>query len=200
MLLPKLPSGQQLLTQMGKDGMLFLIDRNNMGKYCVKAVPACRGSDSNIVQEIPVATAGVWGTPAYWNGSVYWGGAKAANPDSLKAFSFNANNSGLLSTSPTSESLNTFNIRGPSPSISANGNANGILWALDNSASDTCSGSTNCQILYAYDATDLANLLYDSSQALNNRDIPGGAVKFTTPTIAHGKVYVGSQLRCLPTA
>ena len=77
-LLPNLPSGQQLLTQMGKDGMMFLIDRNKMGKYCVNAVPACRGSDTNIVQEIPVATAGVWGTPAYWNGSVYWGGASRA--------------------------------------------------------------------------------------------------------------------------
>jgi hypothetical protein len=194
-LLPTLPSGQQLLTQMGKDGMMFLIDRNNMGKYCVNAVPACRGSDTNIVQEIPVATAGVVGTPAYWNGNVYWGGANGSNPDNLKAFSFNANDSGLISTSPTSESLRTFSVRGPSPSISANGNANGILWALDNSASGTCSGSANCQILYAYDATNLANLLYDSSQAPNNHDVPGGAVKFATPTIANGKVYVGSQLK-----
>jgi hypothetical protein len=195
-LLPTLPSGQQLLTQMGKDGMMFLIDRNNMGKYCVNAVPACRGRDSNIVQEIPIATAGVWGTPAYWNGSVYWGGSQAVSyPDNLKAFSFNANDSGLISTSPTSESLRTFSFPAPSPSISANGSANGILWALDNSASGTCSGSANCQILYAYDATNLTNLLYDSNQAPNNHDVPGGAVKFATPTIANGKVYVGSQLK-----
>jgi hypothetical protein len=195
-LLPTLPSGQQLLTQMGKDGMMFLIDRNNMGKYCVNAVPACRGSDTNIVQEIPIATAGVWGTPAYWNGRVYWGGAREASyPDNLKAFSFNANDSGLISTSPTSESLRTFSFPHPSPSISAKGSANGILWALDNSAVGTCSSSANCQILYAYDATNLANMLYDSSQAPNNHDVPGGAVKFATPTIANGKVYVGSQLK-----
>jgi len=195
-LLPTLPSGQQLLTQMGKTGMMFLIDRNNMGKYCVNAVPACRGSDTNIVQEIPVATAGVWGTPAYWNGSVYWGPANEANPDNLKAFSFNANDSALLSSSPTSESSNVFTFSAPSPSISAKGNANGILWGLDNSAFRyKCSGAANCQILYAYDATNLANMLYKSSQAPNNRDVPGGAVKFATPTIANGKVYVGSQLK-----
>jgi hypothetical protein len=195
-LLPALASGQQLLTQMGKEGKIYLIDRNNMGKYCVNLNPPCSGNDPNIVQEIPGATAGVWGTPAYWNGSVYWGGSKGADPDNLKAFSFNANGSGLLSSSPTSESLKTFSFPAPSPSISANGSANGILWGLENSAFGyTCSGGANCQILYAYDATNLANMLYNSSQAPNNRDVPGGAVKFATPTIANGKVYVGSQLK-----
>ena len=79
-LLPALPSGQQLLAQMGKEGKIYLIDSNNMGKYCVNAVPACRGSDPNIVEEIPGATAGVWGTPAYWNGSMYWGAGSAGYP------------------------------------------------------------------------------------------------------------------------
>src|SRR4029077_10734056 len=84
----------------------------------------------------------------------------------------------------------------PSPSISANGNTNGILWGLDNSAFESaCNGSSNCQVLYAYDATNLANMFYNSSQAANNRDVPGGAVKFATPIIANGKVYVGSQLK-----
>jgi hypothetical protein len=194
-LLPNLASGQQLLTQMGKEGKMYLIDRNNMGKYCVNDNPPCNGSDPNIVQEIPGATAGVWGTPAYWNGSVYWGGGSdGGGPDNLKAFSFNANNSGLISTSPTSESAKAFSFAAPSPTISANGNSNGILWGLDDSAfGSTCSGSSNCQVLYAYDATNLANMLYNSSQAANNRDVPGGAVKFATPIVANGKVYVGSQ-------
>ena len=51
---------------------MYLVDRNNMGKYCVNETPPCNGSDTNIVQEIPGATVGVWGTAAYWNGSVYW--------------------------------------------------------------------------------------------------------------------------------
>src|SRR5580693_8722297 len=194
-LLPNLSSGQQLLTQMGKEGKMYVIDRNNMGKYCVNDNPPCNGNDPNIVQEIPGATAGVWGTPAYWNGSVYWGGGSdGGGPDNLKALSFNANNSGLISTSPTSESAKAFSFSAPSPTISANGNTNGILWGLDDSAfGSTCSGDSNCQVLYAYDATNLANMLYNSSQAANNRDVPGGAVKFATPIVANGKVYVGSQ-------
>jgi hypothetical protein len=196
-LLPTLASGQQLLTQMGKEGKMYVLDRNNMGKYCVNLNPPCNGSDPQIVQEIPGATAGVWGTPAFWNGSVYWGGASdGGGPDNLKAFSFNANNSGLISTSPTSQSAKAFSFSAPSPSISANGNSNGIVWGLDDSAfGSTCSGGSNCQVLYAYDATNLANMLYNSSQAANNADVPGGAVKFATPIIANGKVYVGSQFK-----
>ena len=196
-LLPNLSSGQQLLTQMGKEGKMYVIDRNNMGKYCVNDNPPCNGSDPNIVQEIPGATAGVWGTPAYWNGSVYWGGGSdGGGPDNLKAFSFNANNSGLISDFSHVRECEAFSFAAPSPIISANGNTNGILWGLDDSAfGSTCSGGSNCQVLYAYDATNLANMLYNSSQAANNRDVPGGAVKFATPIVANGKVYVGSQLK-----
>jgi legume-like lectin family protein/chitobiase/beta-hexosaminidase-like protein len=194
LLFPDLPAGsahQHLLVQMGKEGKMYLIDRDNMGKFC----STCTSSDTQIVQEIPGATAGIWGTPAYWNGSVYWAGAgDSGGSEPLKAFSFNANNSGLISTSPVSQTSKAFSFSVPSPSISASGNTNGILWGLDNSAStSTCSGGSNCQVLYAYDATNLENMLYNSSQAANNRDVPGGAVKFTTPTIANGKVYVGSQ-------
>jgi len=195
-LLPTLPGGQQLIAQMAKEGKIYLVDRNNMGKYCVNQTPACSGNDPQIVQELPNATIGVWGSPAYWNGYVYWGAANdnSGVPDTLKAFSFNANNSGLLSATPTSVSSQTFGFSAPVPSISANGATAGILWGLDNSTfARTCSGGLNCQVLYAYDATDLATLLYNSSQAANSRDVPGGAVKFATPIIANGKVYVGSQ-------
>ena len=196
-LLPTLPNGQQLLAQMAKEGKIYLVDRNNMGKYCINQTPACTNSDTNIVQEVPNATIGVWGSPAYWNGYVYWGAASdwTGAPDNLKAFSFNANNSGLLSTTPTSKSSNTFGFSAPVPSISANGTTGGIAWGLDNSTFDSpCSGGSNCQVLYAYDATNLGTMLYNSSQAANLRDVPGGgAVKFATPIIANGKVYFGSQ-------
>jgi hypothetical protein len=195
-LLPALPSGRQLLAQMAKLGTMYVLDRSNMGKYCVNATPACTTSDPQIAQEIPNATVGMWGSPAYWNGYVYWGGANDDNlaTDGIKAFALNANNSGLLSTTPTSKTAVSFAFSAPVPSISANGTTSGILWGLDDQAyQSTCSGGTNCQILYAYDATDLTKLLYSSNQAANNRDVPGGAVKFATPTIANGKVYVGSQ-------
>jgi hypothetical protein len=195
-LLPALPSGRQLLTQMGKEGKMYLVDQNNMGENCAAKSPACSGSDPQIVQEIPNATVGIWGAPAYWNGTVYWGGAsdETGAPDALKAFSFNANGSGLISTMPTSKSAKTFTFSAPIPSISANGPASGILWGLDNSAyKQTCSAGAHCQVLYAYDATNLANMLYNSSQAASNRDAPGSAVKFAVPTIANGKVFVAGK-------
>ncbi len=162
-LLPDLPSGSahpQLLVEVGKMGTMYLINRNNMGQYC----SGCT-SDTQIVQEIPNAVGGMWGTPAYWNGNVYLGG----RGDRLKAFSFNANNSGLLSRSLTSESAQVFAFPGPTPSVSANENTNGIVWALENGTN----ASSCCQALHAYDATDLATELYNSNQAPNSRDVSG---------------------------
>jgi hypothetical protein len=189
LLLPDLPAGsahQQLLVQMGKEGKIYLIDRNSMGKLC----STCTTMDTQIVQELPNASTGIWGPPAYWNGNVYWGGGNDGGAsDFITAWSFNANNSGLLSTSPTSASSNSFSFSTAAPVISANGTSNGILWILDNSSF----GSTCCQILYAYDATNLSKMLYNSNQASGKRDVPGRAVKFTAPTVANGKVYVGSQ-------
>ena len=193
-LLPTLPSGRQLLTLIGKEGKIYLVDRSNMGKYC-GTQPGCTTSDPNIVQEIPRVFTGLWGAPAYWNGNLYWGGGNSDTgvAEALKAFAFNASNSGLISTAPTSSSAKTFNFSGPVPSVSSNGLADAIVWGLDNGgAGSTCSNGLNCQVLYAYDATNLSRLLYNSSQAANGRDVPGGAVKFTTPTVVNGKVYVGS--------
>jgi hypothetical protein len=121
---------------------------------------------------------------------VFWGaGVQSGNTDHVKAWSFNANNSGLLSNSPVSETSRSFSFSTAAPVISANGNSNGILWINDNSSF----GSLCCQILYAFDASNLGKMLYSSNQAANSRDVPGGAVKFTAPVVANGKVYVGSQ-------
>jgi hypothetical protein len=164
--LPTLSSGQQLLAQQGKQGTIYRVDANNLGQYCVNLTPACNGgNDPQIVQEIQGqgASAGIWGSPAYWNGNLYWTGAN----DSIQAYSFNANGSGLLSTSPTSVSAQIFAFSAPTPTVSSNGTTNGILWALDGSAADsTCDGGgSDCLGLYAYDATNLGHLLYASSQA-----------------------------------
>jgi hypothetical protein len=189
LLLPDLPVGsahQQLLVQMGKEGKIYLIDRNNMGKFC----STCTSIDTNIVQEIPGASTGIWGSPAFWNNTVFWGGGKdGGSADHIKAWSFNANSSGLLSTSPVSETSQVFSFSTAAPVISANGTSNGILWILDNSSF----ASSCCQVLYAFSASNLGTMLYNSNQAANSRDVPGGAVKFTAPVVANGKVYVGSQ-------
>src|SRR5262249_55929405 len=84
----------------------------------------------------------------------------------------------------------TFGFPGATPSISASSDsANGVLWVLDNSNLASSTG----QLLFAYDAGKLSSLIYSSQQAANGRDAGGGAVKFTVPTVANGKVYVAGQ-------
>ena len=168
-----------LLVQVGKEGTVTLVDRDNMGGYCA----SCTTRDTQIVQELRGAVGGTWGMPAFWNNNVYFGGSG----DRVKAYSFNAGGSGLLSANPTSRSTVGIGSYGPTPSVSANGNSNGVVWVIQADAY----GGPGPAILRAFDATNLATELYNSTQ--NAGDSPGGAVKFTVPTIANGKVYVGTS-------
>jgi Putative Ig domain len=188
LLLPDVTSGAhtQLLVQAGKDGRIFLVDRNNMTHLHTPT--------DQIVQELPNSTlpGGMWGSPTYWNGSVYFGAAQDPNTtsDPMRAFAFNAvSNPGMLSAAPTSQTAKIFGFSGPTPPISSIGNTNGIVWAIDNSQWN----GSGAAVLYGYDATNLGTLLYNSTQATANRDQGGGAVKFTVPTVANGKVYVGGK-------
>jgi hypothetical protein len=152
----------------GKDGNLYLVDRDNMGKFV-------SGSNSTLYQELPGAIGPEFSAPAYFNGLVYFGGVS----DPIKAFSFT---NARLAPSPSSETPNSFSYPGATPSVSSNGTANGILWAAEN-------GST--AVLFAYDAADLSNELYNSNLA-GTRDHFGQGNKFITPVIADGKVLVGT--------
>jgi len=167
---------KHLLVQAGKEGTVYLIDRDNMGHFNPS-------NNNQIVQNLPGAVTGLWSNPAWWNNTVYFGGSV----DYLSAFPFSVT-TGLLATAPSSKSATLFNYPGPTPAISANGATHGIVWALQNEAFQS-SGPT---VLHAYDATNLANELYNSNQNFS-RDNPGAAVKFTVPTIANGKVYVGTE-------
>jgi hypothetical protein len=150
---------------------LYLVDRDALGQFQ-------SDSDSQIVQEIPGAfTSGIFSTSAYWNGNIYFAGSK----DVLKTFQIT---NGLLSTSPTSQDSRILSFPGSTPAISANANANGIVWIM---ARDT---SINQVVLRAYDANDVSRLLYDSKTAGVTTAPP---VKFAVPTIANGKLYVGTQ-------
>ncbi len=154
----------------GKDTNIYVVNRDNMGKFNPN-------NDSAIYQElVGVLPGGVWSNPAYFNNTVYYGDVG----DHLKAFTIS---NAKLSTSATSQSSSTFPFPGTTPSISANQNTNGIVWAVAN---------TNPAVLHAYDATNLATELYNSNQA-GTRDQFGTGNKFITPMISNGKVYVGTQ-------
>jgi len=98
----------------------------------------------------------------------------------LKAFAI-AN--ALVSTAAASSTATSFAYPGTTPSISASGSTNGIVWAVENKSP---------AVLHAYDATNLGKELYNSAQAANGRDSFGNGNKFITPAIVRGRVFVGT--------
>ncbi len=176
MVLPNLTTNSgatvQLLVGGGKDGNLYVADRDNMGKFNA-------AGNTNLYQEIPNAFPnGVWAGPAYFNGTVYYGGVQ----DVLKAFTIT---NGMLSPAPTSESATSFAYPGSTPSVSSNGTQDGVVWAVE-------SAQNAPGVLHAYDATNLAHELYNSNQAANGRDGFGTGNKFITPVVSNGMVFVGT--------
>jgi hypothetical protein len=161
----------QLGIGAGKDGTIYSFNRQNMGKFNLQ-------NDSGLYQELPGVLGGaVFSSPAWFNGTVYFG----AVGDRIRAFKVNG---ALLSAQPASTTDNAFAYPGVTPAISANGVNNAILWAVENS---------NPAVLHAYDATNLANELYNSSQAGSGRDNFDSGNKYITPTIADGRVIVGGN-------
>jgi hypothetical protein len=153
----------------GKNSIIYVVNRDSMGKFDSNA--------DHIYQEISGQITGPeFGMPAYWNNTVYFGSIG----DHIKAFRIS---NARLVTAPASQSPTTFGSPGTTPSISANGTANGIVWAAENGT---------IAVLHAYDATNLATELYNSNQS-GARDQFGPGNKFVTPMIANGKVYVGTS-------
>jgi hypothetical protein len=168
----------------GKDGNLYSVNRSNMGKF--------NSAANQDVQTIPLGhpapTNGLFATPAVWNSRLYIGEVN----EPLDLFTFS---SGLLSTAPTAQTSTVFRYPGTSPMVSNNGTTNGIVWTLDLHAyvGGTPGGGVNTSgpaVLHAYDAINLHEL-YNSAQA-GTRDTAGKALKFTSPTVANGRVYVGT--------
>jgi hypothetical protein len=173
MVLPDLKNsaGQtvHLAVGAGKDGNVYIVNRDSMGKFNPN-------DNSNIYQLLTgVLAGGIFSAPAYFNNKVYFG--PVGGP--IEAYTI-AN--AQLSATATAQTGITFSYPGATPSVSANGTSNGIIWAVENN---------NPAILHAYDASTLAEL-YNSNQAANGRDQFGADNKFITPTIANGKVFVGT--------
>jgi PQQ-like domain len=172
MVLPDLKDGAgntlHLAVGAGKDTNLYVVNRDSMGKFSA--------NNGSIYQELAGAlSGGVWAAPAYFNNTVYYG----AVGNFIMAFSIS---NAKLSSSPTAQTSNSFAYPGATPSISANGSANAILWAVENSGT---------AVLHAYNAATLQEL-YNSNQASGGRDQFGAGNKFMTPTIVNGKVFVGT--------
>jgi hypothetical protein len=179
MLLPDLTDAngnvRHLIVGAGKDRNIFAGDRDNLGKFNQKTA-----DNSNLYQDIPNALAnGAWSSPTYFNGTVYYAGQN----DTLKAFPVTQ---AMLATTPSSQSAVVFPYPGSTPSVSANGTQNAIVWAVESNV-----GQLN--VLHAYDATNVSRELYNSSQAAGGRDNFGNGNKFITPVIVNGKVFVGTQ-------
>jgi hypothetical protein len=158
------------LLAAGKTGIIYVINTANMGKF--------NANSDNVLQEVVGSNytcGGGTGTPAYFNNAVYYAGC-----DYLKMFSVT---NGLLSTTPVSQSPVKYGV-GVTPSISANGSTNGIVWTVQYDANGTPSK------LIAYDATNVSKMLYYSSQNPTRDTL--GYTYFAVPTIANGKVYVGT--------
>jgi hypothetical protein len=170
--LPDLNDGSghtwHLAVGAGKDSNLYVVNRDSMGKFT--------SNNNSIYQELPGAlSGGVYASPAYFNNTIYYG--SVGSP--IQAFTIT---NAQLSTSATSQTANSFGYPGTTPSISANGTSNGIVWAVENNSP---------AVLHTYDATNL-NEIYNSNQASGGRDQFGDGNKFMTPTIVNGKVFVGT--------
>jgi hypothetical protein len=159
----------------GKGGTIYLVNRSSPGKFH-------SGDDSQIVQSIPNGAGTASGdnnfcTPAYWQENVYF----IANNDVLRQYPIS---SGLLQT-PAITGTHKYGFPGATPSVSANGNSNGIVWALERIPLGNA-------VLHAYDASNIGQELYNNNQA-GSRDQFGAIVKFVVPTIANGRVYVAAK-------
>ena len=184
MLLDQPGANPHLLVTAAKNGTIYVVNRDNMGHYN-------SSNDNQIVQNLvnalvnSDAESGNYSSPAYFNGFIYF----AAVNDHLKAFQLT---NGLLSTSPSSQSAVTYPYRGGSFAISADGTSNGILWAMQ----DNSFGTPDSGVLRAYDAGNLTNELYNTTQA-GTRDALDVANKFSIPLVANGKIFVVSHTQLI---
>lgn len=175
MLLPNQPGNHpHLLLVAGKDGVLYVLDRDHMGKYQP-------GGNSHALQVFHFR-GGSYAAPAYWNKHVYF----LASDDYLSDFALEG---GRLSNKPVAMGNQRFGNPGATPAISANGTRDGIVWLIDTKA---WNASDRPAVLHAYDASNVAHELYNTEQD-SARDRVGKTLRFTVPTVVNGRVYVEAK-------
>jgi hypothetical protein len=174
------PARPHLLIGGSNNGSVYVVNRDDgeMGEFNI----AC--PDSPLVQSIGIGDGPIFGTPLFWNDAVYVAAAKGK----LKSIPMAG---GIFPSGPiATQSTETLGLEGATPVLSSNGTSNAILWLIDSSGASATPNSP--AVLRAFDPNDLSKDLYNSA-TVTPRDTAGPAVKFTVPTVANGKVYVGTQ-------
>ena len=181
MILPDQDQGPfpHLVLGSAKSGMLYLLNRDNLGHYN-------SSSNSQIVQSFMADENGIYSTPLFWQNTLY----VVPNMSPVKAFRFSTSKD-QFETKPFSASSQPYVYPGATPVLSAAGTKNAILWAIDPVPGADPSSAPG--VLHAYDPSNLNSEFWNSSQAANNRDQAGTGVKFSVPTVANGKVYIGTR-------
>jgi hypothetical protein len=165
-----------ILVQAGKEGRIVVLDRDNLGGYAPEST-----SNTNALQDITGEIGGCWCTPAYWNSKIYiW-----PRNDTAKVFDLD---NGVLAGEPSSRAAITSAKPSPSFSVSSNGDQQGIAWAVRSDQFST----HGALVLYAWDANDLTNTIYESDTNAS-RDAGGPAAKYSIPMVTNGKVYVAAD-------
>jgi hypothetical protein len=171
----------QLLIGGGKQGVLYILDRKSLGHN--------HSSDNNQIVQTLTVTGGTFSTPAFWQNTLYHFGSGSSG----KAYVLDSATS-TFNPSWASQTNASFNFPGSTPSVSSNGSSNGIVWVIDSSNYGTRDGkrlSAGPAVLHAFAADNLDTELWNSSMV--SGDTAGNAVKFTVPTVANGKVYLGTR-------
>jgi hypothetical protein len=185
-LLPDQPGTfPHILVEAGKEGRVYVINRDQMTTNNSHYCSGC-ANDPEIIEESGNGTVGCCGVamfnvPTYWNNNLYFWGAQ----DVLRSIPIT---NGLPDFTHITASTPYITFPGAGTSVSSNGTTAGIVWAIDSSQYKTPGPA----VLYAFDATNVRSILYSSGQNAT-RDAAGNAVKFAVPTIANGKVYVGTS-------
>lgn len=175
MLLPDQPgSHPHLLLAGGKNGILYVLDRDRMGHFQT-------GGDSHAVERYRFH-GGIYAAAAYWNGHVYM----LPSSEMLRDIPIQ---NGQLNFDQMKAGVQRFANAGANPTISADGARHGIVWLIE---SKTWNGRDKPAILHAYDAADVSRELFHTEQ-FPSRDRPGLTLRFTIPTIAGGRVYVDAK-------
>jgi len=191
---PLLIPGTNLLAVGGKMGKLYLLNQTNLGQYqdddagayqSFQSSPVCNNKVANVCYEIHSIT--MWPRAGSTSYLYVW-----AWEDSLRAYAFTATG---LNPTPASLNANPQGFPGGMLAVSANGNTNGILWAVTAATEYLGNGVIPTGVLHAFDGTNVANELWNST--MNSADGLGTYTKFAVPVVTNGKVYVPTTSNAL---